>query len=44
MTKRMMIMLAIVGLLFGGVFGFHAFQDGDEPNASFSLIVSSCSL
>jgi len=26
MTKRMIIMLAIVGLLFGGIFGFQAFK------------------
>src|SRR5216117_171619 len=28
MTKRMIIMLAIVGLLFGGLFGFKAFLGG----------------
>jgi membrane fusion protein (multidrug efflux system) len=27
MTKRMIIMLVTVGLLFGGVFGFHAFRN-----------------
>ena len=28
MTKRMIIMLAIVGVLFGGLFGFKAFLGG----------------